>query len=159
HPEIQLAVFDADSRKARRAVYEMQGLNEHLNYLHFTERARQDVAKGGQFCGNYHAEIFWDEDGDGTEWYQRFEDINFPDEDWYECLDCGSAGVLPPDQTQLYGANICPECGSTYVTVERMEGFTHQEPVEEGWTRSGEVGLKLVPAYCMRYSRTTGADL
>src|SRR5262245_14188524 len=94
HPEIQLAVFDGDNRKARRAVYEMIGLNEHLNYLHFTERARQDVAKGGQFCGNYHAEIFWDEDGDGTEWYQRFEEVKFDDEDWYECLDCGSAGVL-----------------------------------------------------------------
>lgn len=159
HPEVMLAVFDGDSRKARRAVYEMQGLNEHLNYLHFGEKARQDVAKGGQFCGNYHAEIFWDEESDGTEWYQRFDDIEFPDEDWYECLNCGSAGVLPPDQVQQYGANFCPECSSTYVTVEQMEGFSHQEPVEEGWARSGEVGLKLVPAYCMRYSRTTGADL
>lgn len=95
-PDVLFAVLDQDERKAQKAIDEIQTLNKYFNNIHLTEENLQLIAKGGQFCGNYHFEHWYDKDaGNGSEWFEEYEDLKIAASMWYECLDCLNVGEMP----------------------------------------------------------------
>jgi len=166
HPEVLFAVLEQMNRKARRAVWEIGDLNEYFNHLHFTEEIRQEIAQAGQFCGNYHGEVFWNKKAKyGSEWAEDWQHVQVPDQTMYQCLhpDCGQVGSLndrlsSPLETLNYAEPKCPTCMSP-VGLWNEPGYQYPQKTGEGFRPSGDVGFAMVPAWCMRYSRVTGPNL
>src|SRR5262249_34405322 len=148
NPEILFAALDEDDRKAEKALSEIELLNEYWNHLHFTEEARQQTAKGAQFCGNYHFEVWFDPNAkNGLEWIEEYAPLQIPESLWYECLDCGQMGEMPEN-------GVCPDCGSQMVTPHVMPGVHVPDAIQTsaGWQQTGEVVVRPFPAWSQRYS-------
>ena len=149
NPEVLFGVLDQDDRRAARAIGEIEILNKYFNYLHLTEKNLELIAKGGQFCGNYHWEVWFDKDAkNGFEWYDEYKQINMPASMWFECLepDCGQIGEMPEN-------GQCPHCGGM-VTPQMMPAVNQQIPDEENseYRQAGEVVARPFPAWSQRYN-------
>lgn len=150
-PEILFAVLDPDERKAEKAIDEIQVLNRYFNHLHLTEETLQDIAKGGQFCGNYHFEVWFDpNDKNGLEWVEEYQSGQMPGAMWYECLDCQQMGEMT--------GPACPHCGSQMITPHMMPAVDFDVQKGAEWKPAGEIVVRPFPAWSLRYSLTTGAD-
>jgi len=151
-PETLFAVLDEDERKAERAIDELQTLNAYFNRLHLTEENLQLIAKGGQLCGNYHFEHWYDpDDRNGYEWFEEYAPLELPGAMWQECLDCGDVGEAQENAA-------CLTCGSPAVSPVPMPGVRIDDALlaDQGWKQSGEVVMRPFPAWSLRYSLTTG---
>lgn len=154
NPEILFAALDEDDRRADKALAEIELLNEYWNYLHFTEEVRQDTAKGAQFCGNYHFEVWFDPNAkNGFEWIEEFAPLQIPESLWYECLDCGQMGEMPE-------SGACPHCQSQMITPHVMPAVNVPDaiPTRAEWQQAGEIVVKPGPAWAQRYNLVTGAS-
>lgn len=152
-PEVLFAVLDQDDRRAAKAIGEIETLNKYFNYLHLTEKNLELIAKGGQFCGNYHFEVWFDpDDQNGWEWYEDYKPLQIPESLWYECLDCGQLGEMPENAS-------CPHCGSQMVTPTMMPAVNIPDALEgqSEWRQAGEVVCRPFPAWSQRYNLATGA--
>ena len=153
NPEVMFSVLDENDRKAESAIYEIEMLNGYQNRMHFTPEVLQLTAKGGQFCGNYHFETWYDPDaGNGMEWFEEYAPLDLSRGAWFDCLDCGETGEMPENAR-------CQSCGSTSLSLVPMPGVNVPDAVEgnKGWKKAGDVACRPFPAWSMRYSLTTGA--
>ena len=150
-PEILFAVLDPDERKAEKAIDEIQTINRYFNHLHLTEETLQEIAKGGQYCGNYHFEVWFDpNDKNGLEWVEEYQSGQMPGSMWYECLDCQQMGEMT--------GPACPHCGSQMITPHMMPAVDFDRQTSAEWKPAGEIVVRPFPGWSLRYSLTTGAD-
>jgi len=152
-PEILLAALDEDDRKTEKALDEIQLLNRHFDYQHFTDEVLIETAECGQYCGNYHFEIWFDPNmKNGVEWVEEYAPLQIPESLWYECLECGQMGEMPENGS-------CPHCGGM-ATPHMMPGVDVPDAINTRaeWQQAGDIMCRPFPAWSLRYNLTTGAD-
>ena len=145
-PKIDItAIKDADDARMR-ATRAARAINDHYNRIHFTEVWKQINAKLAQFCGNYHAEIFFDPLADGTKArVAEYGESEIPGAASWMCGDCGMGGEGNVD--------ICPECGSGVVQNEAVEPTPIMQQIGEKLTNAGDIRCDPIPAWQLRYER------
>lgn len=140
-----LAIRDADDERMR-ATRAARAINDHYNRVHFTEVWKQINAKLAQFCGNYHAEVFFDPLADGTKArIAEYAEGELPGAASWMCGDCGMGGEGNVD--------ICPECGSDLVENQVAPPLPVMQQVGEKLTNAGDIRCDPVPAWQLRYER------
>ena len=152
-PDVLFQVMQDDDQKRRRALHAIRSLHQKYNNEHFTQRFRQSIWKHGQFCGSYHAEVWYDPNlSNGREWYEEFEPIQVPGMPILQCLDCNY------EEPYVQQALTCPNCQGINATVRDTGPIESRNLVSEGWKTVGDVRVDHIPAYLMRYSLTTGPE-
>jgi len=139
-----LAMQDADDKR-RRATRTARAINDHYNRKHFTEQFKQMTAKLAQFCGNYHAEVYFDPQADGQAKQPIVEDVTLPGAAAWQCGDCGAGGEGE--------VMACPECGSDVVENEVAPPTTTQQIIGTETVRAGDIRCEPIPAWQLRYER------
>ena len=140
-----LAIKDADDERMR-ATRAARALNDHYNRVHFTEVWKQLNAKLAQFCGNYHAEVFFDPLADGAKArIAEYNEAKLPGAATWLCGDCGLGGDG--------NVEACPECGSSLIENQMEPPTPVMQQVGEKLQNVGDIRCDPVPAWQLRYER------
>lgn len=139
-----LAMMDADDKR-RRATRTARAINDHYNRLHFTEVFKQLTAKLAQFCGNYHAEVYFDQDAEGYAKQPVLGEVPVPGASSWQCGDCGMGGEGTVE--------ACPSCGSALVQNDSVPDTVSQQVVGTETVRAGDIRCEPIPAWQLRYER------
>ena len=150
-PKIDITAITDDDDQKQRATKAARAANDHYNRVHFTELFKQTIAKLAQFCGNYHADVFYDPLADtGKAKVPVVEEGEMPGAAATMCGDCGEAaeGV----------AETCPGCGSANVMVEEAPPTPIQTVTGHEWKPVGDIRCLPIPAWQLRYERGDQPD-
>ena len=140
-----LAIKDADDARMR-ATRAARAINDHYNRVHFTETWKQINAKLAQFCGNYHAEVFFDPLAEGAKVrVPEYGESEIPGAASWQCGDCGLGGE----------GNVvtCPQCGSDLVSNQMEPPTPVMQQVGERLENAGDIRCDPIPAWQLRYER------
>lgn len=145
-PKIDIvAIRDADDERMR-ATRAARALNDHYNRVHFTEVWKQINAKLAQFCGNYHAEVYFDPLADGTKArIPEFGETELPGAASWMCGECGMGGEG--------NVEACPGCGSVMIENQVEPPTPVMQQVGERLENAGDIRCDPVPAWQLRYER------
>lgn len=156
NPKIKMLISDTNEETQQRKNDAFNWLKDHFQYLNHTPEFLQKCAKSAQFCGPYHAEVWFDKDSrKGQEYIRNYQDVNVPAKQLASCMACQQVG--PPAMSGQ--VPTCGSCGSPYVDVRDLPGSQLQIPGAEGWQKVGEVELIHDESWHRRYSLTVGVDL
>lgn len=139
-----LAMADADDKR-RRATRAARGINDHYNRLHFTEQFKQITAKLAQFCGNYHAEVYFDPQAEGKAKQPILQEVALPGAAAWTCGECGMGGEGE--------VMTCLHCGSEMVQNDVAPPATTQQVVGHKVVHAGDIRCEPIPAWQLRYER------
>ncbi len=152
NPKIQLLIADTNEETQQRKLDAFTWLQDHYNYTYFTPEFLQKCAKSAQFCGPYHAEIWFDKDNrQGEEYVRQYRDVVQPPRQLASCLACGNVG-----EPVMQGNVPTCACGSPYVDLHDLPGSNFQIPLAADWQKVGDVELKHDETWHRRYSLTVG---
>ena len=145
-PKIDIiAIKDADDERIR-ATRAARAINDHYNRVQFTEVWKQINAKLAQFCGNYHAEVFFDPTAKGAKArVPQYGEAEVPGAASWTCGNCGAAG----DGT----VELCPECGSDLIDNVQAPPTKTIQQIGEQLTDAGDIRCEPIPAWQLRYER------
>ena len=145
-PKIDIiAIKDADDERIR-ATRAARAINDHYNRVQFTEVWKQINAKLAQFCGNYHAEVFFDPTAKGAKArVPQYGEAEVPGASSWTCGSCGAAG----DGT----VELCPECGSDLIDNVQAPPTKTIQQIGEQLTDAGDIRCEPIPAWQLRYER------
>ena len=145
-PKIDIiAIKDADDERMR-ATRAARAINDHYNRVQFTEVWKQINAKLAQFCGNYHAEVFFDPTAKGAKArVPQYGEAEVPGASSWTCGSCGAAG----DGT----VELCPECGSDLIDNVQAPPTKTIQQIGEQLTDAGDIRCEPIPAWQLRYER------
>ena len=145
-PKIDIiAIKDADDERIR-ATRAARAINDHYNRVQFTEVWKQINAKLAQFCGNYHAEVFFDPTAKGAKArVPQYGEAEVPGAASWTCGSCGAAG----DGT----VELCPECGSDLIDNVQAPPTKTIQQIGEQLTDAGDIRCEPIPAWQLRYER------
>lgn len=157
NPKIGVNLLTDDHETMQRKLDAFRNLSDHFDYLHHTPEFLQRTAKHAQFCGPYHCEIWYDEDGKkGQEYKKRVKNVSAPPSQLGHCINCDTVSEFPMDDT----APVCPGCESPYLEMTPLDGFDNVPfPDGEGWEKAGEVEMIFDPTWTMRHSLTVDVSL
>lgn len=140
-----LSINDADDERMR-STRAARAINSHYNRVHFTEPWKQINAKLAQFCGNYHAEVFFDPSAEGAKArVPQYGQTEIPGAASFACGDCGMAGEGNVEQ--------CPQCGSTMVQNDAVPPQPVVQQTGESLENAGDIRCDPIPAWQLRYER------
>ena len=153
-PEILFAAPTDDDQGRRRRLGALRTLNTKYNHDHFSDNFKQEVWDHAQWCGPYHAEVWFDPNiSNGKEWYEEYGPHIVPGAAYAECQDCGY------EEPYTNQAKVCRQCSSLDVKVSYEEQREEQTLIGSGWKTVGDVRVDFFPAYQMRYALTCGPSL
>lgn len=140
-----LAIKDADDERVR-ATRAARAINDHYNRVHFTEVWKQINAKLAQFCGNYHAEVFFDPTMDGAKArVPEYAEGEVPGAASWNCGECGEVGEG--------NVEACPSCGSPMVENQSVPPTPIIQQIGERLENAGDIRCEPIPAWQLRYER------
>lgn len=150
-PKIDITAITDDDDQKQRATKAARAANDHYNRVHFTELFKQTIAKLAQFCGNYHADVFYDPLAEtGKAKVPVVEEQEMPGAASTTCGDCGMASE---------GASeACPQCGSMNVMAEEVPPQKVASITGHEWKKTGDIRCLSIPAWQLRYERGDQAE-
>jgi len=145
-PKIDIiAIKDADDERMR-TTRAARAINDHYNRVHFTEVWKQINAKLAQFCGNYHAEVFFDPAAKGAKArIPEYGEAEVPGAASWLCGNCGA--------TDAGTVELCPECGSDLIQNDEAPPILTIQQIGEQITDAGDIRCNPIPAWQLRYER------